>query len=422
MTNKFLDIIPPGTPKALFSKKVPQTAKPNSFKKGIIIFFTVFLGLFLLCHFVFSQAEVKIWPKTELLEFSETITVSVKTGDFDFSEKTIPGRFFEKIQKDQQSFSASEIFSKEEKARGTVKVFNKHNPAKSLSLIAGTRFLSSDSEKYFTASEKIYIPAAKYEGGKLVAQWTEAKIVAMEPGEDYNIGPTTFSIPGLVGTSYYYSTWGESSENMSGGINMKKKRISQNDLDNAQKVLTEKLLEEVESSLRNNISSEFILLKDALTKEITDKSSLAAAGAEVESFIYEAEAMASALIFKKTDIERFAQEHILSQIPSIENNEIFLKEKKLLPESLTISYQVESIDLENGQIILNLEFSGKVYSDVDEVVLKRSFSRKSLLEINTFLENQPQIIGSETKFWPFWIGKAPDEPKKIKIELELGVD
>ena len=420
MTNKFLDIIPPGTlpeNQVVIPKK---TAAPKSFfKVWLILVLFVFIGSGLLCHFVFCRAEVKIWPKTELLEFNETIIVSVKAGEFDFTGKTIPGRYFEEINKKQQEFPASEVFSKEEKTKGIIRVYNEHNPPKSLSLIAGTRFLSSDSEKYFSSPKKIYLPPAKYEEGKLVAQWIEIEIEAMEPGPDYNIGPTKFSVPGLVGSAYYYSTWGESVGSMSGGTDLEMKRVSQADLDNAQTVLTEKLLREVDLSLRDSISSEFILLDGALAKEITDESCLTPAGAEVAFFIYEAEAKASALIFKKTDLERFAEEYILSQITASDPNEIFSGEKNLLTESLKIGYQVESIDLVSGQIVLNLDFSGEVYPEIDKTVTKQVFGDKTLFEIETFLKNQTQIIRSEVKFWPFWIETAPDNREKIKIELEL---
>ncbi len=420
MTNKFLDIIPPGTLPENQVVVPRKTAPKKSFLKAwLFLILFIFVGSGLLCHFVFCRAEVKIWPKTKLLQFNETIIVSVKAGEFDFAEKTIPGRYFEEIKKSQQEFPASEVFNKKEKAKGIIRVYNEHDPPRSLSLIAGTRFLSSDSEKYFSSPKKIYLPPAKYEEGKLAAQWIEIEIEAMEAGPDYNISPTKFSVPGLVGSAYYYSTWGESFGNMSGGTDLEMKRVFQADLDNAQTVLTEKLLREVDLSLRNNISSEFILLDNALAKEITDESCLAPVGAEMDFFIYEAEAKASALIFKKTDLERFAEEYILSRVSALSPNEIFSGEKKLLSETLRIGYQVESIDLVDGQIILNLDFSGEVYPDIDKTVAQQAFSGKTLFEIETFLKNQTQIIKSEVKFWPFWIEKAPNDTKKIKIELEL---
>lgn len=421
MTNKFLDIIPPGAPKRSWvpaAKRSSLPSSPNYLKEGIIIFALIFIGLSLLCHFVFCRAEVKIWPQTESLEFKETIIVDM-AGEFDLSAQTIPGQFFEKVQKNQQEFFASEIFNKEEKASGTIKVFNEQNPPRSLSLIAGTRFLSSDSEKYFTSPKKIYIPAAKMKDGKIVPQWTAVEIVAMETGPDYNIGPTKFSIPGLVGTSFYYTTWGESDGNMSGGADLETKRVSQKDLDDAEKVLSERLLTEIESDLKNSIPSEFILLNDAFAKEIVDTTCLAPVEAEVESFVYEAEAQAAAMVFKKTYLQQFAEEYILAQIPVAAGSEIFSGQKKILPESLKISYEIEDIDMENGQIVLNLEFFGQVYPDIDASVLKQAFQGKTIFEIKTFLENQPQIIRSEVKFWPFWIQKAPDDTEKIKTELNF---
>ena len=423
-TNQFLDIIPPGGTKSPVLKVEEKPKhKPSFFKKGLFVFTLAFISLNLLCHFVFCRAEINIRPDRESLNFTEKITIDAAYEQIDLEERIIPARYFEETSEIQQKFASSEVFTKNEKAGGIIKVYNEYDPPRTLNLIAGTRFLSSDSEKYFTSLEKIHLPAAKIQDGKVVPQWAETEIVAMEAGEDYNIGPTKFSIPGLVGTSFYYSTWGESSDKMSGGAIVGMKRVSEKDLKNAEEVLSTRLLAEADDNLRNKISSEFILLDNALKREIVNISSLAPVGAEVESFSSEATAEATALVFKKADLEQFAREFILSQAKDPDDqNAVLTGKKEFLKGSLVMNYEIESMDLEAGKIVLILNFSGKVYPEIDKEILKQAFSEKSVLEIKTFLENQPEITRSTVRLWPFWLNKAPENIEKINIELDIQVE
>lgn len=420
--NKFLDIVPPGSSSPALYAGTANLKKQTFFKKGLAaIISIVFIGLGLLCHFVFVRASVNIWPETEFLGFTEEITIDINAKELNFAEKIIPGKYFEEIKNGRQEFSATEIFDKNEKAKGIIKVYNSFNPPRPLTLVSGTRFLSSDSEKYFVSLKKIYIPAGTMEGGKVVPAWVETEIIAMENGENYNIGPTKFSVPGLVSNAYYYTTWGESAQAITGGTSVKIKRVSQGDLDNAQKNLTEKLLREVKIDLEKHIPDDFIYFTESFSEEITKSSSLAPVGAEVNSFTYEADVKASALIVDKAVLEQFAEKFILSRssLSAPINEDGLFKNKKFLKESLQINYKVKSIDLKAGKIVLDLEFSGKIYPDIDQSILREAFQGKSLMEITVFLKNQPQITKSEVKFWPFWITKAPKDAKKIKIELKL---
>jgi len=418
--NKFLDIIPPGKSSVTPYSGSAKSKKPSFLKKGLfIVSFFLLLGIGLVCHFIFARAAISIWPETEFLGFTEQITIDINAKQINFETKTIPGEYFEEIKKGRQEFPSSEVFEKNEKARGIIKVYNKYSPPKPLTLVKGTRFLSSDSEKYFTSTEKVNVPAGKMENGKVVSQWTEIEVVAMESGESYNIGPTMFSVHGLVGTAYYYSIWGESSSAMTGGTSVKMKRVSQGDLTAAQKTLTERMLKEVKSDLQNKIPPDFISFDDAFFQETVNISSLAPVGAEVDSFTCETEVKASVLSVKKEDLEKFAENFILSRSSVSVSADGLFKERKFLKESLTMNYKVKSFDLSTGKIVLDLEFSGKVYPDIDKSILKQAFGKKTMLEIKTFLESQSQITRSEVKFWPFWIKEAPEETEKIEIDLKL---
>jgi len=88
------------------------------------------------------------------------------------------------------------------KARGFITVFSSLDvPQK---MIASTRFVSP-SGLIFRIDENILVPAF----GQITVS-----VTANETGPEYKIGPTTFSIPGFIGTERYTKLYGRSYQSM----------------------------------------------------------------------------------------------------------------------------------------------------------------------------------------------------------------
>ena len=412
MTKKIIDIFPPDMTSRQEDKKVSKKGKKFSVLKEVLIsavIFVILSGVFF--YFKLPRLDLEIWPKTELISFEEKITIDKNIGEIDFLNKAIPGEVFREENELWQEFPATGISAEEGMAEGIIRVYNNHNPPIPIALKATTRFLS-DSGKNFRSPKKIYIPAAKIKGGKIVPSWTETRIVAIEAGEEYNIGPAEFSIPKLAGTHYYYTTYAESTASMTGGFKTESKQVIQKDIQEAEDTLTKDLLANIKNSLRNKVPSEFVLFNDAVSEEIIEVSSFVKEGDVVDQFNAQAKAKAEALIFKKSDLETIAKEFIFSEIPV---------SKELFTESLNLSYTPESIDLEEGKIILNLRFSAKIYSAVSEKELADSLKGKSNEEIRGIIhEALPQQVSQiKISFWPFWVKKTPKNLEKINIKLNL---
>ncbi|MDD4354048.1 MAG: GLUG motif-containing protein [Candidatus Nanoarchaeia archaeon] len=85
------------------------------------------------------------------------------------------------------------------KAKGNIRVHNGNS--KSLSLVAGTRFLLNYKDLTYNAKENFIVNDNGY---------IDIEIEANEPGEEYNLYSTnTFSLPGLKNTEYYDLVWAE---------------------------------------------------------------------------------------------------------------------------------------------------------------------------------------------------------------------
>lgn len=394
---KFFDVLPP---KKLAEKKIKKqsTSPSKAFKKGLVFAFLFLVPLGIISYFTLAKVEIEIWPETEILNFEEKIIADTKTFQVNFFEGIIPARIFEITEAISQEFpSSGEI---EKKAEGTIRVYNNYHLL--VTLRSGTRFQPPfEKVLYFCSLEKIIIPAKSY---------IDVKVEACRPGEGekYNIGPSKFSVPGLSGTDLFFYIHGESFEPIEGAGKIQK--VTEDDLERAKNILTEMLFTQLNESLKSEISTDFILLEEAMKEEILETSSEVEPGAEVQFFEVKAKAKSKTLVFKKSDLENFAKEFILAQIP---------QNKKLQTESLKIDFQPESINLESGKIILNLKFSAKIYLDIDFSFLRENLKGKSLEDTKILLENQAGIIKAQIRAWPFWVKKVPQNIEKIELKIKL---
>jgi len=419
MAKKIFDILPP---KEFEKKKVeefplekeyrPRFKKPEFkiSKKLSSSFFIplvlILIGIF--CYFTLSKTEIEIWPESEVLTFETKLTIDKTAENVDLSNKVIPGKIFEAEKTITEEFSSSGAVLKEKKAEGIIRVYNDYSTSPQV-LLATTRFVSADG-KLFRTPTKITIPGGHYENGKFVPGYLDVQVKADQPGPEYNIGPSTFSIPGFAGTARYTKFYGKSFQAMTGGFREEVPQVTQEDLDQAQKILEEKALKDCKTALKEKISPEFILLDDILDSKIIETFSLARPKEELEKFSFQVKASSTALVFKTEDAENFAKDFILFQIP---------EDKQLYQESLKITYSLENVNLELAKAALSLQMEAKIYSDIDTENLKKGLSRKSLTEAKLFLEDQPQITQVLVKFWPFWVKKVPEDIEKIKIKLNL---
>lgn len=408
---KIFDIIPPkkeNIDSVLIKKKDDLSKKREraaflSQKKLIFLLITfIFLGVFI--HITFSQAEIKIWPETELLSFKDEIIINSNTKESNFSNKIISGEIIEEEKETIQEFPATGSVSK--KAKGIVRVYNAYSTSSQV-FVATTRFVSA-SGKLFRTPKKIVIPGGHYEKGKLVPGQIDIEIIADQPGEDYNIEPTTFSIPGLAGHAKFTFFYAKSfSPMIGGGI---KAQVTETDLENAEKALLDSLKKETKKTLLLKAEPEYYLLEKTLKQETIESSSSIKAETEVERFSYKMKLKSKALAFKKQDLRDFIEDYISSQIPA---------DKKLHNESIQISYSVETINSEANKVNLSLDFSANIYPALDISVFKDALSDKLFNEAKKLLENQDGIASFQIELWPFWLKKIPKNIERIDIKIEL---
>ena len=447
MKRKFFDIIPPGEkkkfPRIIKLKEETKKEKRNIFmnsrsvKSGKIegfrrkkntdmpvILKILFSSLFFLIlavifsFFFFSKVKIEIWPETKISTFESNITLEIGKNKSDFESGIISAKAFKDLKTASKGFPASGKMMKEEKARGIIRVFNEYSTSVQ-GLLPNTRFVS-DKGKLFRSLKREVVPGGYYEKGKFVAGFIDIEVTAAEPGEDYNINPSTFSIPGFKGTSKYTYFYGRSFSPMAGGFKGEVPQVTSEDIKKAESSLSNELKEESKNFLKKTVSTDYILLDRTIFQDITESNSSIKAGSEGESFNLQVKVESEGVGFRKLDMDEFIKEFISS---NISENERFQEESLKVNYSLQIpSSLIESgADniLESGKIILATEIKAKIYQNIDLSEIRRALVGKSLKEVEIFLGDLPRVIKVEVESWPFLEKRIPDEIDKIELRLNL---
>ncbi len=418
---KVFDVIPPQREALLASPnpKKENAVKPEksklsldrsprvSFKKTpLFIIGGIILIMLLGWIFIEPKAEVEIWPVKEQVSQSIKATVYAEnkgTGD-------IAGEAFEVVKFVSDKFDSSNTKLKTEKASGIITVYNAHS-TNAQPLIPNTRFVS-DGGKLFRSPKRVTIPGAYYQGGKLVPGTVDVEVVADQPGDEYNIGPSTFSLPGLAGTAAYTSIYAKSSESMSGGVSCEVPQITEEDIERAKGELTARALEESKAALEKMVPSEgdYVILEDAIDLEIVNFKTIGEVGEELSDFWAEAESEGKAMVFQKSEVREFAKNYLMSVIPA---------GQLLHEDSLQVKYTVEEVAMDENRIELTLEISCETYQEIDKSNLKETVKDKNPEAITRILRDYPQVSRAKVDLWPFWAERSPKDAERINIKIRL---
>jgi hypothetical protein len=426
MAKKIYDIKPPRIKKdnqydavnfeSVRKKKTGQsvgTSVPQEYKeKSVFSYSRILVGcaviVFLITVYVYRGlpwVSIQIMPEMNNISMKEKVSVDASKNIIDYASKIIPAKVLTEEKEISQEFLATGTASNSGKSTGTIRVYNKISPTKSMALVAGTRFLS-DSGKLFVTLQKITIPAMQ---GK-TAGFVDVDVQAREVGSDYNIGASKFSVPGLSGSEYYYVIWGESSSSMEGGYSGSVKKVTSDDIETAKSMLTEKASKAVKDSLMGKITLQEVMIGDEINVTILQSTLDVKANSIADKFNVSMKSKASVMVVKKEDLQSFVTEALESQLS---------RGQLILEDNISIDYTPDSIDIKNGKAKINLQANSQSYFDINKNDIINNISGKSSEAIKDAIYQiaDGKISDIKIDFWPFWVSKAPNRKNRIEVDL-----
>ncbi len=371
----------------------------------------ILLGVFIIIVGILSflflpKVEIKIIPKIEKLEFSLDLKVKEEASQVDFTNSEVPGQYFLVEREKSKEFLTTGEEERESKAKGLVSLYNAYS-SQSQTLVANTRFISS-SGKLFRIPKSVVIPGATVKESKIIPNSTEVEVVADQPGEEYNIGPTTFSIPGFKGTPKYTGFYAKSFQAMEGGYLGEVKIVIEEDLEAAKDSLSSELFQDLETELKSKIPSDLKLIEGVLSGKVSQVFFNKKEGDVGESFTLKIKGLIRVLVFKEEDVKKIVESSVNLKITD---------NKISLPSTLHLNYSLDKIDFDEKTMDLRLIVEEKIAWQINSEEIKKNIITKNEEGIRIYFSSYPGIEKAEVKLWPFWVKKAPNNKNKIKVKV-----
>lgn len=388
---------------------IQERARPL-LKRPYLLF--IFIGLSLVlaglvAYLILPQAKILISPKTETVNFELSVKGSKTISKIDPVLNKIPVQLIRIEKTVEKDFEATGEKQLNEKAKGVITVYNEYSSSPQ-TLVATTRFLAENG-KLFRTNKTVTVPGAKVEEGKIVASVIDIEVAADQPGEEYNIGPAKFTIPGLQGTAKYTGFYGQSRAPMTNGSKELVKVVSAKDLEKAEELLTEEAKASIQPALQEQMPSDLKLIEGAVLEKIIEKSSSPGLEAKAERFVFKINIVGQALLFNETHLKDLVNLNLAAKIS---------QDKIPLSQTQQIVWEKPVIDWDKTEADLNLDIQEEAAWQINTDNLRENLAGKSEIEVRKYLANQPAVKEARVTFRPFWVKRVPAEKNKIKIIVE----
>jgi hypothetical protein len=404
----------------------PERKKIHFGKLGRIILWgigIVFVFAFIFIYFL-ANAKVSIisnkynWEK-ELPVIANTNIEKIDENSFkdpltkkmlpiDENNLIIPLEYFEMSRNINQTFKTTEVKNIESKAKGVIRIYNAYNSS-SQTLVATTRFMSPDG-KIFRLIDKVVVPGAKIENGKIIPSYIDAEVIADKPGESYNIGPTKFTIPGFQGTPRYETFYGESLKPMTGGYIGETKIVGQSDVNKAKQKILDIAFVSLNEELKSKIPPTAVVLDDAKQLILVESTTTPKIGEKADEFELSAKVVLKSLVFDENDIKKLFE--ILARQ---ENSQ--LNDKELFKYSF--NYGAPRVDFSDKKLLSFPVLAKLTFRDkVNEAEFKNQLSGKSTKELEDFFRQYKTIEKVDIFIWPSFLKFMPLNNDRIQVMVD----
>lgn len=361
---------------------------------------------------VLPSATVKITPSTLEEEISYKLVADSNVSSANFDRDVIPAQILDEREEKTFTYKASGQENVEISAKGTLTVYNEYS-SDAQTLVAGTRFLSADG-KLFRTTETVVVPGAKIEGGKIIGSSINVALQADAAGESFNVGPTTFSIPGFQGTDKYLAFYGKSDSAMEGGFQGVRAVATQGDIDKARQEVEKELLPVVEKRLREKVPGDLMLIDATFQVNLETMDVNVEAGKAADEFSVRAVARARAFLVREDQVREAVKTHLQSESK-------FNTAEYELGAKQDIRYGASEKNFDDGIARLDLTVLQSFRHIVDSESLLTEIAGKEDVDVRRILAERQQgqeFEKVQVRFWPFWVHSVPSNPKDITVELD----
>lgn len=336
--------------------------------------------------YAFAGAKVTITPMMNAATVASDFSATAGTGDLPFQLVTV-----EKVM--SSNVPAESTVTANDPASGKIAITNRQTSTQAL--IKNTRF-QTPAGLVFRIRDSVSIPA----GGTITVM-----VYADEAGVKYNIGPTTFTIPGLKGSTAYNQVTAVSDAPMEGGFTGTRPSVAQATKDKQYADIQAKLTTDLAKEITAKIPEGYVLLPGASFTEYAPQSDAAGASGTVTltekgtvtAVIFPASALAQSIAFKSVGTYS-GQPVTLGDV-----------------SGLSVKPVQPSIAPDAAQFDFNLTGNVTIVWHVDAEKIAGAVAGKSRGDAQIALTSFPEVDKATLVLRPFWANSFPGDPAKIKV-------
>jgi len=344
----------------------------------------------LVMYVVYAHATVTVFPQKADIKTEQDLTVAAdaQQGDLEgqVAEVTVTG---ERTEAPSQSTTVDGV------AGGEVTLINQ--TGNDQVLIPTTRLLTPEGV-LFRIKTRVNVPAHGT---------VKTEAYADQPGASGDIGPSTFTIPGLS-ADLQKVIFARSDAPMTGGV-VTSGVISADDIDKAESALRDELTAQAKEELAKTIDAKWTgqaYVAETMTRTVSASPGETASGVTVRLTLRVREAA-----FDRDKALALAVDDLKRGLTS---------ERELLgADTDHAQFSLTSADPKAGTASLHVALSGQSQVSLSGPAFDPAkLKGKSLADVQIYFSGVEGVEKVEVVFNPFWIKRMPDLPDHIKIVIK----
>lgn len=360
---------------------------------GLAFILSTVIMLLIVMYMALSRATIFVEPKEETV--AADLLVAVKEENLQSGD--ILGKMGMVTLSREASFPASGDGEETPvKATGEVVIYN--NSAKNQTLIATTRLLSKNGV-LFRLKKTVIAPA----GGSI-----KAAVAADKEGKSGEIGPTTFTIPGLA-ANLQTKIYAKNEEPMTGGM-ARAGAVTEKDIEEAAQNIRSSLLEEATAKLKKDLNGGGQFAGVAFKDSFKTKNASAIPGDKVQEFTIKIELDVVGVAYS-ADLQDLSAKTLAGMISA---------DRRLTSSNIVeVQPSIEKYDLQDKSANFKVSLMGNTIVNADSPVFnKEKLAGMNADEVKNYLQKYAGIKNVEIKFFPFWLNRVPKLRDHVKVIVQ----
>lgn len=391
------------------TKKKSRVPNIGSMQKRTLWIAAAILGIIalLVANWYFTYAKVTLFVKGAQVNASFNFTADPSVQESDIDNATLAATQLSVERNASASVQATGTKDQGTKASGNITVFNSYDSTEH-PLVAGTRFVTSDG-KVFRSTSSVTVPGGSLSGGQIVAGKVTVPVQADQNGDQYNVGPTRYNIPGLP-AGQQAGIYGQG-EQMQGGTSKTVKVITQGDIDKAKQAALDKDKTEAQEDLRNKAGKNQVVLEPSLQQNATKVDANPDVGAEASSGTVNVRIEYTQLSVNKSE---------LSDLTRAQEQEQIGTDKEIYDDgSGSLQLKLVGKPSANGSQKFQASATAFAGTKIDKNSLTEQIKGKKYGEAVEIASRQTDVERAEIKITPAWATGMPTITKHITIEIKV---